>query len=81
MSTAVTDLSERSVFIDKQMEKYERIRRKDDQVARVLTSSSLTQFFVAGLVLVTFASDATDDSAFLVRNVLGAGVRRISLPW
>ena len=52
MSTAVTDLSERSVFIDKQMEKYERIRRKDDQVARVLTSSSLTQFFVAGLVLV-----------------------------
>jgi hypothetical protein len=40
------------VFIDKQMEKYERIRRKDDQVARVLTSSSLTQFFVAGLVLV-----------------------------
>ena len=52
MSTAVTDLSERSVSIDKQMEKYERIRRKDDQVARVLTSSSLTQFFVAGLVLV-----------------------------
>jgi len=52
MSTAVTDLSERSVFIDKQMEKYERIRRKDDQVARVLASSSLTQFFVAGLVLV-----------------------------
>jgi hypothetical protein len=52
MSTAVTDLSERSLFIDKQMEKYERIRRKDDQVARVLTSSSLTQFFVAGLVLV-----------------------------
>ncbi len=52
MSTAVTDLSERSVFIDKQMDKYERIRRNDDQVTRVLTSSSLTQFFVAGLVLV-----------------------------
>jgi len=52
MSTAVTDLSERSVFIDKQMEKYERIRRKDEQVARALASSSLTQFFVAGLVLV-----------------------------
>jgi len=52
MSTAVTDLSERTVSIDKQMEKYERMRRKDDQVARVLTSSSLTQFFVAGLVLV-----------------------------
>ena len=52
MSTAVTDLSERTVFIDKQMEKYERIRRKDDQAARVLTTSSLTQFFVAGLVLV-----------------------------
>ena len=52
MSSAVTDLSERSVLIDKQMEKYERIRRKDDQVARALTSSSLTQFFVAGLVLI-----------------------------
>jgi hypothetical protein len=52
MSTAVTDLSERSVFIDKQMEKYERIRRKDEQIARALASSSLTQFFVAGLVLV-----------------------------
>jgi hypothetical protein len=52
MSAAVSDLSERSLFIDKQMEKYERIRRKDEQVARVLASSSLTQFFVAGLVLV-----------------------------
>jgi len=52
MSTAVTDLSERSVFIDKQMDTYKRIRAKDDQVARALTSSSLTQFFVAGLVLV-----------------------------
>jgi len=52
MSAAVTDLSDRSVFIDKQMEKYERIRRKDEQVARALASSSLTQFFVAGLVLV-----------------------------
>ena len=52
MSSAVTDLSERSVFIDKQMDKYERIRRKDAQVARALASSSLTQFFVAGLVLV-----------------------------
>jgi len=52
MSAAVTDLSERSVFIDKQMDKYERIRRKDEQVARALASSSLTQFFVAGLVLV-----------------------------
>ncbi|MFZ0470701.1 MAG: hypothetical protein WAL92_17385 [Thiogranum sp.] len=52
MSSAVTDLSERSVFIDKQMDKYERIRRKDEQVARALASSSLTQFFVAGLVLV-----------------------------
>jgi hypothetical protein len=52
MSTAVTDLSERTAFIDKQMEKYERMRRNDDQIARMLTSSSLTQFFVAGLVMV-----------------------------
>jgi uncharacterized membrane protein (DUF485 family) len=52
VSTAITDLGERSQQIDKQMDKYERIRRKDDQVARMLASSSLTQFFIAGLVLV-----------------------------
>ncbi|HHJ18014.1 MAG TPA: hypothetical protein ENJ80_15115 [Gammaproteobacteria bacterium] len=52
VSTAVTDLGERSQLIDKLMDKYERIRRKDDQVARMLASSSLTQFFIAGLVLV-----------------------------
>jgi len=52
MATAVTDLSSRSALIDKQMKLYEGIRRKDDEVARALTSSSLTQFFVAGLVLV-----------------------------
>ncbi len=51
LGTAVTDLSQRSLLIDKQMEKYESIRREDDQVTRMLTSSSLTQFFVAGLVL------------------------------
>jgi len=52
VSTAVTDLGERSQLIDKLMDKYQRIRRKDDQVARMLASSSLTQFFIAGLVLV-----------------------------
>lgn len=52
MNKSVTDLSERADFIDTQMQKYEKIRAEDDKVARMLTSSSLTQFFVAGLVLV-----------------------------
>ncbi|HEC28272.1 MAG TPA: hypothetical protein ENI65_01605 [Gammaproteobacteria bacterium] len=52
MNKSVTDLGERADFIDTQMQQYEKIRAEDDKVARLLTSSSLTQFFVAGLVLV-----------------------------
>jgi hypothetical protein len=47
----VDDLRDRSSAIDKQMQTYEEIRNAEDRAARVLTSSSLTQFFISSLVL------------------------------
>ncbi|NOY62809.1 MAG: hypothetical protein GXP10_06630 [Gammaproteobacteria bacterium] len=47
----ISGLEERSRFIDEQMQIYQRIRANEDSIARTLTSSSLTQFFIAGLVL------------------------------
>lgn len=52
VKTQITGLEERSNFIDTQMKRYEEIRRGEEQAARLLSSSSLTQFFVSGLVLV-----------------------------
>ena len=52
VKTSVDGLAERSKSIDEQMASYEQIRNGEDGAARMLTSSSLTQFFVAGLVLV-----------------------------
>lgn len=43
---------ERAEAIDKHMANYEAIRANEDHSVRSLTSSSLTQFFIAGLVLV-----------------------------
>ena len=47
----IDGLDERSKFIDEQMQSYEQIRAGEDRVAQTLSSSSLTQFFIAGLVL------------------------------
>lgn len=47
----VKGLLERSVGIDRHMAEYENIMRGTDQAIRTLSSSSLTQFFVAGFVL------------------------------
>lgn len=44
-------LDARTHQLDKQMQHYEDIRRGEDAAVRSLTSSSLTQFFIAGLVL------------------------------
>ncbi len=49
---AVAGLDERTRSIDAHMQRYEEIRRGEDHAARMLTSSSLTQFFISGLVLV-----------------------------
>lgn len=42
---------ERADAVDKHMANYEAIRDNEDAIARSLTASSLTQFFIAGLVL------------------------------
>ena len=48
----ITKLNDRAKSIDRYMEEYEEIRKQTDKAARMLSSSSLTQFFIAGLVLV-----------------------------
>ena len=52
VSTQITGLEERAGKIDAHMERYENIRAGDDATVRTLSSSSLTQFLIAGLVLV-----------------------------
>jgi hypothetical protein len=47
----VTGLLERSRVIDQKMDEYENIVAKTDGAVRTLSSSSLTQFFIAGFVL------------------------------
>jgi len=47
----VDALMERSRAVDRQMEEYEKIINETDSAKKTLSSSSLTQFFVAGFVL------------------------------
>jgi hypothetical protein len=47
----VSALMERSHVVDHQMEEYEKIVNETDSAKKTLSSSSLTQFFVAGFVL------------------------------
>ena len=47
----ITGLHERARVIDNRMAEYEEIRAQTDKSARMLTASSLTQFFISGLVL------------------------------
>jgi hypothetical protein len=47
----VDSLEERGQIIDQQMEEYLSIRSGEDKAANILATSSLTQFFIAGLVL------------------------------
>lgn len=47
----VNALMERSRVVDRQMEEYEKIINETDSAKKTLSSSSLTQFFVAGFVL------------------------------
>ena len=51
VSKAIGNLNNRAKSIDRYMNEYEQIRSQTDQAARMLSSSSLTQFFIAGLVL------------------------------
>jgi hypothetical protein len=55
VKSSVDGLNERADIIDKQMNTYGQIRAGEDSAARMLTASSLTQFFIAGLVLIIAA--------------------------
>ena len=48
---AISDLNQRSKKIDRYMDGYEKTRNQNDMAERQLSSSSLTQFFISGLVL------------------------------
>ena len=48
---SINGLQERSQVIDHQMAHYEQILARSDHAERMLASSSMTQFFIAGLVL------------------------------
>lgn len=48
---AINQLNQRSKKIDRYMDAYEKIQNQDDMAERQLSSSSLTQFFISGLVL------------------------------
>jgi hypothetical protein len=47
----ITGLHERAGIIDNRMDEYEGIRSKTEKAVRTLTSSSMTQFFISGFVL------------------------------
>lgn len=47
----ITGLHERAALIDRKMDDYESILANSDRMLRRLSSSSMTQFFIAGLVL------------------------------
>ncbi|BES73212.1 hypothetical protein RE428_42300 [Marinobacter nanhaiticus D15-8W] len=51
VSQTITGLEDRARKIDNQMADYESIRKAEDKAVNALTSSSLTQFFIASLVL------------------------------
>jgi hypothetical protein len=51
VNKTISGLLERSKVIDSKMEQYEQIRRGTDKAERMLSSSSLTQFFISGFVL------------------------------
>jgi len=48
---SIKGLEDRSHVIDQQMEQYEKIRAHSPQAERTLSSSSMTQFFISGLIL------------------------------
>lgn len=47
----VSGLFDRSVTIDRHMDEYENILRRTDRAEQMLSSSSMTQFFISGIVL------------------------------
>jgi hypothetical protein len=52
IGSSIAKLNDRAKSIDRYMVEYEEIRNQTDKAARTLSSSSLTQFFISGLVLI-----------------------------
>jgi hypothetical protein len=51
ISKSIANIKKRSKTVDHYMDEYEQIRSKTDRAARALSTSSLTQFAISGLVL------------------------------
>jgi len=51
VGNAIGNLNRRAKSIDRYMDEYEQIRLQTDKAARLLSSSSLTQFFISGFLL------------------------------
>jgi hypothetical protein len=51
VETSISNLNIRAKGIDRFVEDYEQVRAKTDQAARRVSSSSLTQFFIAGFAM------------------------------
>ncbi len=51
IGSTIDNLNRRARSIDRYMDEYEQIRLQTDKAARLLSSSSLTQFFISGLFL------------------------------
>jgi hypothetical protein len=49
---SIGNLKQRAQRIDRSMDKYEQIRLQTDQAARMLSASSLAQFFISGVFLI-----------------------------
>ncbi len=54
----INSLLQRSTTIDRHIDEYEGIMRKTDRAVRMLSSSSMTQFFIASFVLIIAAGGA-----------------------
>ncbi len=63
----ITSLIERSKAIGRYMDEYEEILKKSDNAVRVLSASSLTQFFVSALVLVVAIGGAMINFTLIAR--------------
>jgi len=48
---SITDLNKRAKQIDRYMDNYEQIRTETNKAIRKLSSSSMTQFFISGIIL------------------------------
>lgn len=78
VSKHITGLQDRSKVIDSRMQEYEDIRKGTDKALRVLSSSSMTQFFISGFVLLIAIGGAIINFnliALPMSEMVGAGAR------